>query len=64
MAQFALRWIVTFPEVTCAISGAKNPQRAEDNAQAASLPALNTETMLGVQEIYDTFIRSHVQHLW
>ncbi len=64
MAQFALRWIITFPEVTCAIPGAKSPHQAEDNAHAAGLPALNNETMLGVQEIYDTFIRPHVHHLW
>src|SRR3989441_8238757 len=31
MAQFALRWILMFPEVTTAIPGAKNPQQAEDN---------------------------------
>src|SRR5215472_11267873 len=30
MAQFALRWILMFPEVTSAIAGAKNTQQVED----------------------------------
>ncbi len=64
MAQFALRWILMFPEVTSAIAGAKNTQQVEDNVRAASLPALSNETMRRVQEVYDTFIRSQVHHRW
>src|SRR5207244_9519995 len=32
MAQFALRWVLMFDAVTCAIPGAKHPSHAEDNA--------------------------------
>ena len=64
MAQFALRWILMFPEVTSAIAGAKNTQQVEDNVRAASLPVLSNETMRRVQEVYDTFIRSQVHHRW
>ena len=64
MAQFALRWILMFPEVTTAIPGAKNPQQAENNVKAASLPPLSTETMRRVQEIYDTSIRPQVHRRW
>ena len=64
MAQFALRWILMFPDVTSAIAGAKNTQQVEDNVRAASLPALSNETMRRVQEVYDTFIRSQVHHRW
>ncbi len=64
MAQFALRWILMFPEVTSAIAGAKNTQQVEDNVRAASLPALSNETMRRVREVYDTFIRSQVHHRW
>src|SRR5260370_37282094 len=53
MAQFALRWILMFPEVTSTIPGAKNPQQAKDNVQAVSLPPLSDETMRRVREIYD-----------
>src|SRR5579863_2836531 len=64
MAQFALRWILMFPEVTTAIPGAKNPRQAEDNVQAATLPPLNDETMRRVQAIYDSAIRPQVQQRW
>ena len=64
MAQFALRWILMFPEVTAAIPGAKTPQQAVDNVQAAELPPLNEETMQKVREVYDTYIRAQVQDRW
>jgi aryl-alcohol dehydrogenase-like predicted oxidoreductase len=64
MAQFALRWILMFPEVTAAIPGAKNPQQAEDNVHAATLPPLSNETMRRVQAVYDTYIRPQVHHRW
>src|SRR5207247_3963316 len=31
MAQFALRWILMFPEVTSTIPGARSPEQAQDN---------------------------------
>ena len=64
MAQFALRWIIQFPEVTTAIPGAKSPQQAEDNVAAASLPALSEATLQRVREIYDERIRPLVHHRW
>src|ERR1700730_11240827 len=64
MAQFALRWILMFPEVTAAIPGAKTPQQAEDNVQAAELPPLSDETMQKVREVHDTYIRAQVQNRW
>jgi aryl-alcohol dehydrogenase-like predicted oxidoreductase len=64
MAQFALRWILMFPEVTTVIAGSKNPQQASDNTQAAELPPLSEETMRRVQEIYDKSIRAQVQSRW
>jgi len=64
MAQLALRWILMFPEVTSTIPGAKNPQQAEDNVQAATLPLLSDETMRRVREVYDMYIRSQVHQRW
>ena len=34
MPQMALRWILMFPAVTCAIPGAKRPEQVAENAQA------------------------------
>jgi aryl-alcohol dehydrogenase-like predicted oxidoreductase len=53
MAQMALRWILMYPEVTCAIPGAKRPAQAEDNIRAAYLPPLSEVTMTKIRKIYD-----------
>ncbi len=64
MAQFALRWILMFNAVSCAIPGAKRPAQVEENAQAANLPPLSSETMDKVRGIYDKYIREQVHHRW
>jgi aryl-alcohol dehydrogenase-like predicted oxidoreductase len=64
MAQMALRWILMFPAVTCAIPGAKRANQVDENAAAADLPALTGETMSAVETIYNQQIRPQVHHLW
>ncbi len=64
MAQFALRWILMFDAVTCAIPGAKNPQQAADNAAASALPALSRGTMAEIRALYDSRIRPLVHQRW
>jgi len=64
MTQFALRWILMFDAVTCAIPGAKNPSQAEDNAKSADLPELDTAKMGKVRSIYDARIRDLVHQYW
>jgi aryl-alcohol dehydrogenase-like predicted oxidoreductase len=64
MAQFALRWILAFPAVTCAIPGAKRPSQVEENAAAADLPALSPQVMSQIQHLYDGQIRPLVHHYW
>ena len=64
LAQFALRWILMFPEVSTVIAGAKNPRQAEENTEAAALPPISDETIQKVQEIYDRKIRAQVQERW
>lgn len=64
MAQFALRWILMFDAVTCAIPGAKNPKQATDNAAAADLAPLPESTMQRIEEIYNQYVRELVHHRW
>jgi aryl-alcohol dehydrogenase-like predicted oxidoreductase len=64
LAQLALRWILMFDAVTCAIPGARTPDQARANAAAADLPPLDQSTMDAVRAIYDTRIRPHVHGLW
>jgi aryl-alcohol dehydrogenase-like predicted oxidoreductase len=64
LTQFALRWILMFPAVSCAIPGAKRPSQAEENIGAADFPPLSEEVMDKVREIYERLIREPVHHLW
>ncbi|HND93646.1 MAG TPA: aldo/keto reductase [Anaerolineales bacterium] len=64
MSQFALRWILMFDAVTCAIPGAKNPAQAEDNVKAADLPSLSPEAMETIREIYNSHVRDLVHNHW
>jgi aryl-alcohol dehydrogenase-like predicted oxidoreductase len=64
LAQLALRWILMFPEVTCAIPGAKTPAQARENAAAAALPPLDAATMARVRDVYDRCFRSQVHARW
>jgi len=57
LAQIALRWILMFDAVTCAIPGAKRPEQVDENLKAATLSPLSTGTMDKVQETYNRLIR-------
>jgi aryl-alcohol dehydrogenase-like predicted oxidoreductase len=64
MSQFALRWILMFDAVTCAIPGGKRPEQAADNCRASDLPPLSTGTMDAVRRIYEDRIRPLVHDRW
>jgi aryl-alcohol dehydrogenase-like predicted oxidoreductase len=64
MAQMALRWILMFPAVTCAIPGAKRPQQAEENILAANLPPLTKNIMDSLEKLYNRSVRPQVHHYW
>jgi aryl-alcohol dehydrogenase-like predicted oxidoreductase len=53
ISQFALRWILMFDAITCAIPGAKRPEQAAQNVAASSLPRLSRTTMLKIEAIYN-----------
>lgn len=64
MTQFALRWILMFEAVTCAIPGAKRASQVDENVRAADLPPLSAETMDAVRAVYDEHIRNLVHQRW
>jgi len=64
MAQFALRWILLDPAVTCAVPGAKRPAQVEENAAAADLPPLPEATLAAVRALYEARIRPLVHQRW
>jgi aryl-alcohol dehydrogenase-like predicted oxidoreductase len=63
-AQTALRWIIQQPGVTSVIPGARSPEQARANAEAAALAPLPDATLDAVRELYDRSIRAQVHHRW
>ena len=64
LAQFALRWILMFDAVTCAIPGAKRPAQVEENAAASDLPPLTAAQMKTVEDVYNKYCRAQVHQRW
>jgi aryl-alcohol dehydrogenase-like predicted oxidoreductase len=64
LAQWALRWILMFDAVTCAIPGAKTRAQALENAGASALPALSESDMARIRALYDSAIREQVHQRW
>ena len=64
MTQFALRWILMFDAVTCAIPGGKRADQVTENCRASDLPPLTAETMAAVERIYSEKIRPGVHQRW
>jgi aryl-alcohol dehydrogenase-like predicted oxidoreductase len=64
MAELALRWILMFPAVTCAIPGAKKVSQVEENLKADQLPPLDEATLRSLRAIYEQRIRPLVHQYW
>ncbi len=64
MAQFALRWILMFQEVSTVIPGAKTAVQARQNSAAGDVAPLSPETMQAVASFYEQRVKHLVHHLW
>ncbi len=64
MAQFALRWILMFDAVSCAIPGGKRPEQVRDNCAASDAPQLEPEVMERIAAIYSARIMPLVHARW
>lgn len=64
MASFALRWILDFDAVSCAIPGGKRPAQVAENCAASDLPPLSPSVRAAAQEIYHRRIRPQVHARW
>ena len=64
LAQFALRWILMYDAVSCAIPGARRPSQVDDNVSASDVEPLSDTMMASIQRIYDNSIRALVHHRW
>ena len=64
LAQLALRWILEFPAVTCAIPGAKRPAQVAENIATSSLPPLSKAALKKIDSLYAGQIKPLVHHYW
>ncbi len=64
LGLYALRWILMFDEVSCVIPGASNVSHVEMNVKASDLAPLTERQMIGVEQIYNEYLRSSVHLLW
>jgi aryl-alcohol dehydrogenase-like predicted oxidoreductase len=64
LPELALRFIASFPAVTCSIPGARRPEQIEQNVAAGSCGALDAELLQAVTKIYETDVKPSVHQLW
>jgi aryl-alcohol dehydrogenase-like predicted oxidoreductase len=64
LAQLALRWILEFPAVTCAIPGAKRPAQVAENIAASDLKPLSKAALKKIGAIYTGQIKPLVHQHW
>ena len=64
LIDLALAWILSHPEVTCAIPGAKSPEQVAHNVRAAELDPLAPGLLDAIRAIYDEHISRHVHTRW
>lgn len=64
LTQLALKWILEFPAVTCAIPGAKRPAQVTENIAASDLKKLPSATMKQIAALYTKQIKPLVHHYW
>lgn len=64
LSQYAIKWILMFPEVSVVIPGASRTSQVVSNLQSIDLPDFNEDQMQAVRKIYDEFIRDEVHDQW
>ena len=63
VAQLALKWILSHPEVTTVIPGAVDPQQVIDNCLVPELNDID-ELIPIINDIYDVYVKGDVHHRW
>ena len=64
LAPVALRWILMFDGVSTIIPGASRPTQVGSNLAAADLPALTSEQMEAVNQVYAKYVKPSVHQRW
>lgn len=64
ISQFALRWILMFDAISCAIPGGKRPEQVEENCRASELSPLSSQAMTEITRIYEETMKLSVHQRW
>jgi aryl-alcohol dehydrogenase-like predicted oxidoreductase len=59
----SLKWILSHPEVTVVIPGAKNSNQAQLNTKASDKDTIEN-IMEQIKEVYNNIIMPEVHHRW
>jgi aryl-alcohol dehydrogenase-like predicted oxidoreductase len=64
MPELALRYIASFPAVTCSIPGARRVEQVEQNVAAGSQGALDADLLAALARLYSTEVKPFVHQRW
>lgn len=64
LPELALRFIASFPAVTCSIPGARRPDQVEQNVKAGSAGPLPPQLVQALAEMYEQDVKPSVHQLW
>ena len=64
LLELALRFIASFPAVTCSIPGARRPEQVEQNVKAGEKGALEPQLVQSLAAIYESDVKPIVHQLW
>jgi aryl-alcohol dehydrogenase-like predicted oxidoreductase len=64
MPELALRFIASFPAVTCSIPGARRPEQVEQNVKAAGQGGLDAALVQALTAVYDADVKPFVHQRW
>jgi aryl-alcohol dehydrogenase-like predicted oxidoreductase len=64
LAHIALKWILLRDEVSCIIPGASSAEQIESNIRAGDIETLSKEQLDGIQDVYESSVKSFVHQYW
>lgn len=64
LTELALRYIASFPAVTCSIPGARRPDQVEQNIRAGERGPLEPRLLESLAQIYESDVKPSVHQLW
>jgi aryl-alcohol dehydrogenase-like predicted oxidoreductase len=64
LPELALRYIASFPAVTCSIPGARRVEQVEQNVAAGSKGALDARLLAALAGLYATDVKANVHQRW